>query len=98
LVEFRPDLVVLINHTRADVGGVFPQSLPVVSWVQDAMPHLFRDTSGCAIGPIDMVVGHLHADFLARCGYPRDRLLYSPVVASADKLHEGAIDRELLER
>jgi hypothetical protein len=98
LAEFRPDLVVLINHTRADLGGVLPLQLPVISWVQDTMPHLFRDGSGKAVGPRDLVAGHLHPSFLERCGYPRGKLSYTPVVASGSKFHDGPVDPDLLKR
>jgi hypothetical protein len=98
LSEFRPDVVVLINHTRADLGGIIPAQIPVISWVQDAMPHLFRSGSGSTIGPRDLVAGHLHPSFLQRCGYPRERLFYTPVVASGTKFHAGPVDPGLLKR
>ena len=46
--EFEPDLVVLINYTREQMKGSIPEGVPFVTWVQDAMPHLFDARLGAA--------------------------------------------------
>ena len=89
--EFRPDLVVLINYTRANIGAVIPAGVPVVTWVQDAMPHLFDARTGAAMGPLDFVVGHTHVELYERFNYPERNRLKLPVTASTRKFHDAAV-------
>lgn len=89
--EFRPDLVVLINYTRANIGAVIPAGVPVVTWVQDAMPHLFDERTGAAMGELDFVVGHTHVELYERFNYPERNRLKLPVTASTRKFHGAPV-------
>lgn len=96
--EFKPDLVVLINYTRSNIGAVIPTGVPVVTWVQDAMPHLFDQRTGGAMGELDFVVGHTHMELYERFGFPARNRLKLPVTASTKKFHDGPVDRSISER
>jgi hypothetical protein len=85
--EFRPDLVVLINYTRHHMGQAIVPGVPVVCWIQDAMPHLFNPQAGAAQGELDFLAGYLPTELFDRFAYPRARTLFSPVTASATKFH-----------
>lgn len=90
LAEFDPDLVITINYPRAalrEPGGsaLFPASVPMVCWIQDAMPHLFDSRIGSAQGELDFVVGHLFNELYLAHGYPRERARRLAVVADAEK-------------
>lgn len=93
--DFDPDLVVLINNLRSQVREALPENLPVVTWIQDAMAHLFDRATGSALGRFDFVVGHLHPELFSHFGFPRDRCFYSPVLASDTKFHDGPVDARL---
>lgn len=100
--EFEPDLIVSVNYTRATMNAqvsattpIYPEGVPMATWVQDAMPHLFRETTGRAMGELDFLVGHLHADLFEKFSYPKERALWTPVLASGTKFHSGAVDGEL---
>lgn len=93
-----PDLVVFINYTRAQLGGLLPPGQPVVCWVQDMMPHLFTSESGLGQGELDFIAGHCGEELFARYGYSRERAIACPVVASESKFHPGAISAGLRER
>ncbi|MBX3363162.1 MAG: hypothetical protein KF866_00225 [Phycisphaeraceae bacterium] len=96
IAEHKPDLIVLINYTRATLGdGLLVEHVPVVTWIQDAMPHLFRDATGKAMGELDFVVGHLHESLFSRHGYARERSSPLPVTADSVKFHAGAVDQGL---
>ncbi len=41
LAEFRPDLIFLIDHLRAEIV-VLPQTIPCITWIQDPLVHLFE--------------------------------------------------------
>ena len=84
-----PDLVVLINFTRASFASVIPANVPFVAWIQDALPHLFDASAGAAQGPLDFLAGHLFQDLFTKFGYPTGRTLPGAVVADATKFHDG---------
>ncbi|MEZ6233953.1 MAG: hypothetical protein R3B68_07165 [Phycisphaerales bacterium] len=93
-----PDLIVFVNYARAQFPGVTPPNVPVVCWVQDMMPHLFSREVGEAMGPLDFVAGHCAEDLFEKHGYPRDRAVVSPVVASDTKFHPAPVAPALRER
>ncbi|MFO0832286.1 MAG: hypothetical protein U0637_10665 [Phycisphaerales bacterium] len=90
----RPDVVILINHVRSQVAESLPRRVPVVTWVQDAMPHLFDERTGGRCGGQDFVVGHLHPEMFRQFGFPRGRSLYTPVLASDLKFHDAPVGEE----
>ncbi len=73
-VEFKPDLVVIIDHYRAELGGL-PEQIPLVMWVQDALPSIFRREAGAAQGPLDYAMGFSRLDLVHQFGYPADRFM-----------------------
>ncbi len=92
---FEPDLIVLANYFRHDAGLPFPEQVPWVCWLQDAMEHQFAERE---FNDLDFIVGHLHREIRTREGFPRDRAMPFPVVASARKFHPAPASGALLER
>ncbi len=101
--DFKPDLVVLINYTRANLPGISPAKVPFVCWVQDAMPHLFDENIGAAQTPWDFLAGHIHEEFGARYRYPNagpgpGGAIQTPVLISTRKFSPEPVDASLRER
>ncbi len=94
-LRIKPDAVVMINYTRSAVSDSVPASTPIVTWVQDALGHLFDERSGSAVGPRDLVVGHVYHDLIARFGFPANRVLQTPVLINPAKF-AGPHDPDLL--
>lgn len=97
---FDPDLIVCANHTRDDMDRllgerVMPASVPWVTWVQDAMPHLLRAEAGSAIGPTDLAIGHITSAMREQFGYTADRSISVPMVASEQKFSPDRADPSL---
>lgn len=92
VLDFDPDLIVMINRPRACMKAIFPAEVPYVTWTQDAMPQLFDEAVGRAQGPMDFMVGHMLPELFRVFGYPCERLVPMPVVADAEKFHEGEVD------
>jgi hypothetical protein len=80
-VEFRPDLILLIDHYRAELGGL-PENVPCVMWLQDYLPNLFRPEAGAAQGPFDYVVGYNRTECTTRFGYPFARFMPAMVAVN----------------
>ena len=54
LAEFKPDLVVLLDHLRSDsLSGCAKTGLPVASWIQDRLPYPFTRAAAEELGPLD---------------------------------------------
>ena len=93
--RFEPDLVVLINYARPTMPGAFPENVPFVCWIQDAMPQLFDVRIGGALGELDFLAGHLLPELFTQFQYPVERLIPVPVVADETKFHPGPVDSAL---
>jgi hypothetical protein len=92
---YAPDLVLVINRTRANLKGMIPAGIPMVCWIQDAMAEIYDDQVGGAQGEMDFLVGHTNDDLFTRFGYPRERSLMLPVVASERKFNASPADGAL---
>lgn len=95
--RLRPDAVVMINFVRATVADTVPLATPIVTWIQDAMGHLFDERTGRSVGPRDVLVGHLLPSLFSQFGFPSERGLHTPVLVSAAKFSRP-IPAELLEK
>ncbi len=72
--DFKPDLIVLIDHYRTDLGGL-PQNVPCIMWVQDMMPALLTTEAGSRQGARDYTIGYGREVFTSQHGYPYGRFM-----------------------
>jgi hypothetical protein len=72
--EFRPDLILMIDHYRGEFTGL-PQGVPCVMWVQDRLPNIFRAQAGAAQRATDYVIGYGRQECVVAHGYPRQRFM-----------------------
>ena len=72
VAAFKPDLVVQLDHHRAELGTAIPSSIPYACWIQDRLPNLFDPRWIARLGPRDLSFAVLPG-FLKDClaaGYP----------------------------
>jgi hypothetical protein len=81
-VEFEPDLVVAIDHYRQSLSGI-PDGVPVMMWVQDALPTLFNRAAGAAQGPLDFAMGLAPLKMIHEFDYPAER--YMPALIGVNE-------------
>src|SRR5206468_3677435 len=67
--DYRPDLVVMIDHCRGEMTGL-TDAVPCVMWIQDHLPHIFSPAAGKAQGPLDYVLGFGRQECVDTFGYP----------------------------
>jgi hypothetical protein len=78
VADFKPDIIVIIDHYRAEYRGL-PDAVPVVMWVQDYLPNILDASAGAAQGSRDFCLG-FGRHYLAReYGFPADRYLAAPI-------------------
>ena len=95
--EFRPDLVVLIDHYRAEFNAI-PDDIPCVMWVQDHLPNIFSDKAGAAQGERDFCLGSGRLVLTTRHGYPADRFLPAPVPVNESRFAPRELTATELDR
>jgi hypothetical protein len=78
VIEFKPDLIVLIDHYRAEMPGL-PKQIPSVMWVQDNLPNIFNPKAGASQGRRDYCVGFGRLHLRDQCGYPEQRFMPAQV-------------------
>ncbi|MBA4039419.1 MAG: hypothetical protein C0468_03700 [Planctomyces sp.] len=88
--QARPDMIVLINYTRASMPSLMPDAVPFVCWLQDAMPHLFTPEAGAAQGELDFAVGYCFPELFARFGWPIQRAMASVLAVCPRKFDARA--------
>jgi Glycosyl transferases group 1 len=81
--EFQPDLVVIIDHYRRELGGI-PEQIPVLMWVQDALPTIFCRKAGAEQGALDYAMGFSRLRMVHEFGYPAGR--HMPAVIGCDEV------------
>ena len=92
IAAFEPDLFVIIDHTRQGQKAGLPDGLPVLTWIQDRMPHLFSRDAGNALGPLDFCMGFCHRELIERWGYPAERFLACGMATNAAALMPPGVD------
>lgn len=50
-----PDLFFILDHLRPGLLGIVPANLPMLTWDQDQLPHVFTRTNLAAIAPHDFI-------------------------------------------
>ena len=95
--EFKPDLVITIDHYRQEIGSI-PDKVPMVMWVQDNLPNIFRPEAGAAQGPRDFCVGFGKLQLSQRYGYPRQRFLAANIGVNTERFAPGKLSADDVNR
>ena len=82
--DFRPDLVLLIDHFRAELP-VLPANVPCVMWVQDRLPNIFSAVAGRTQSRLDFVLGYGRHECVHALGYPPNRFMPAPVGVNEER-------------
>ncbi len=83
-VAYRPDLILLIDHYRAELGGL-PENCPAVMWVQDFLPNIQTASAGAAQKPYDYAIGYNRVECTTKFGYPASRFMGANVGVNDDR-------------
>lgn len=90
IADFRPDLILLIDHCRGEFTKM-PTHMPCVMWVQDRLPNIFRPAAGELQGPMDFCIGYGRRDCVNEFEYPRARFMECPVGVNEARFERAAI-------
>jgi hypothetical protein len=93
--EFRPDLIVVIDHYRREIDGL-PDDVPCVMWVQDTLPNIFSEKAGRAQGPLDFCLGFGRHQLTTQFGYPAERFMACTIGSDEQRFSLDPADDALL--
>ena len=89
-----PDIVISTNYPRPLRDAYFPPGAVNVSWIQDAMAHLF-DELPAPPSEYDFVAGYVYKDAPAIESYPESRRMPSPLPVSEHKFHPTPVSESM---
>jgi len=95
--EFKPDLVLMIDHARGEFDGL-PRQVPFVMWVQDRLPNIYRAEAGAMQRDRDYVIGYGMAECVTRFGYPDSRFMPALVGVNESRFVPRQLTGDELER
>jgi hypothetical protein len=78
LAEFRPDLVMQIDHHRQEYGDLYPPQLLFVCWGQDHLPNLKSIAVGKKWTSADFLLTDAVPTYVNAYGYPRRQCIALP--------------------
>ncbi|MBL8879198.1 MAG: hypothetical protein JNG88_08770 [Phycisphaerales bacterium] len=90
--RFQPDLLIAIDHLRAEYARMIPRTLPMAVWIQDALPNLFCSQAGESIDANQFVFGVGFSPLTRQFGYPAERFL--PCITPPRACNDSADERE----
>lgn len=107
---FKPHIVFQMDHLRAESEEMWGKGPAYVSWIQDALPHLFQEpnemekaagiTTGAklasAVGQQDFILTSFPGlrARMVEAGYPPERIWHLPVGANFDMFHPAPIPKD----
>jgi len=89
MLDFRPDLLLVIDHHRHEYASWFVDQVPYLCWIQDDMPALFEPGVGSRLGPLDFTMGFGRTTAVLKSGYPLQRFLPCRMAVDPAKFAAG---------
>lgn len=93
ICRLKPDLFFSIDHLRPEFAGVLPDQLPLFTWDQDQLPHVFTSENIQRVAEIDFVAGTTKAAAV-RLGVNPRQFLHSYVPTSFEQFDGPALSDE----
>jgi hypothetical protein len=75
MLDHDPDLIVQLDHIRAEHRDAFPPEVPFLCWAQDHLPNLTTISAGKSQGPLDFFLTCLGPWFVRRYEYPPESIV-----------------------
>ncbi len=92
--DFRPDLIVCINYLRPHTAGAVPPGVPMISWIQDAMPHLMGGDRSWRAGRHDFAAGFIYPSLREDFGFPPEQTLRWTNPVSTGTFHPAPVESD----
>ena len=94
---YRPDLILAIDHFRAELNNVI-QGVPAVMWVQDRLPTIYTANAGERQGPCDYTIGYGRGELTQQFNYPAARFLPTMMAVNEQRFSTASLTPALRDR
>jgi hypothetical protein len=94
--EFDPDVFLNIDHLRPEFGSLIPSNLPILTWDQDMLPHVFTKENMERIARHDFVAGCSKSNFV-RAGFNPKQFLHARVPTCPEQFGGDPLTDEEIE-
>lgn len=84
-VEYRPDLVMVLDHHRQEMPDRYPRNVPYACWIQDELTTLFDPNVGSRMHEFDFTIGYARSRCVVMCGYPADQFMPCRLAVDPEK-------------
>jgi hypothetical protein len=74
--ECKPDVIFQLDHLRHEHGGIFPENVPFICWIQDHLPNLTRVEAGKSITARDFILTNREHVYHKDYAYPLRQCIY----------------------
>jgi hypothetical protein len=88
--DYRPDLVVVLDHHRHEAPERYPGNVPFLCWIQDELAALFAPEVGGRLGELDFTMGYGRTRCVLGCGYPAERFMACRLAVDPGKFESAA--------
>ncbi|MCH8253486.1 MAG: hypothetical protein IID36_13650 [Planctomycetes bacterium] len=95
--ELDPDVFLMIDHLRPEFANIVPTNLPILTWDQDQLPHVFTHENLRRIAKHDFIVGCSKSRFVAM-GFDPDQYLHAHVPTCPEQFSGAPLSDEEIER
>ncbi len=84
LSDFKPDIIICIDYLRYENTWI-PQNIPFVSWLQEALPHVYSGRFLSNINKNDIILNEIYHKDMIKAGY-KDVIPF-PVHVNVNSFH-----------
>jgi len=91
--ELDPDLFFILDHLRPEFEAIVPRNLPILTWDQDQLPHVFTKANLDRIAKHDFVAGCSKSRCVTMGGDPR-QFLHARVPTCPEQFGGGPLTDE----
>lgn len=88
--SFAPDALFTIDTPRSFIEAYVPPSVPVLFWIQDALPRLMNREVGSSIAARDFVLTFFSPRLVHDHGYPARQCLDMPMMVTTPRVRNQA--------
>ena len=95
--SWAPDVFLAIDHVRPEFEGILPANLPILTWDQDQLPHVFTRENLHAMAKHDFLAGCSKSVFVAHGCNPA-QALYAPMPTCPEQFSGPPLTEDELAR
>jgi hypothetical protein len=94
LRELQPDLFFALDHLRSSFPAHLPDNLPLLTWDQDALQHVFTAGNLAKMSPLDAVVGLPKVECIVRHGCDPRQFLAAHIASCPEEFDASTLSED----